>query len=144
MTHNYHALVANQIFMGAAADMQDLATTENVSVIVDLRAESTGCAATQPGIKWIKVPLGDNSPTEESILFKQAIDEVVAAYRSGEKVAFHCGMGRGRTGTVAAGVLLELGLAANFDEAESRAKEIRPQLSIQPVQAEALRKIYGS
>ena len=144
MTHNYHALIQDHVFMGAAEDMQDLVDTEGATVVVDLRAEATQCAAEGSGLRWIKVPLGDNSPTEESVLFKQAIDEVVAAYRSGEKVAFHCGMGRGRTGTVAAGVLLELGLAANFDEAESRAKEIRPQLSIQPVQAEALRKIYGS
>ncbi|WP_425393266.1 hypothetical protein [Cohnella laeviribosi] len=34
-------------------------------------------------------------------MFKQAIDKVVHAYRQGKKVAFHCGGGKGRTGTVA-------------------------------------------
>jgi protein-tyrosine phosphatase len=128
--------------MGSASDMQQAVDTEGISVVVDLRAESTGCAA-KGSVKWIKVPLGDNSPSAEVDLFDQAIDEVIAAYKDGKKVAFHCGMGRGRTGTVAAGVLLRLGLSPNLAQAEEDAKAIRPEISIQPVQHKALEAIFG-
>lgn len=76
-------------------------------------------------------------------LFKHAIDEVVGAHNAGKKVAFHCGGGKGRTGTVAAGILLELGLASTLDDAETKAKEIRNIINIKPVQKELLQKIYS-
>ncbi|MGC8731121.1 MAG: protein-tyrosine phosphatase family protein, partial [Halothiobacillaceae bacterium] len=66
----------------------------------------------------------------------------VSAYRDGKKVAFHCGGGKGRTGTVAAGVLLELGLCSTFAEAEAHAKAIRPVVNIKPDQREALLQLY--
>ncbi|MEY4067604.1 MAG: hypothetical protein RLZ69_914 [Actinomycetota bacterium] len=140
----YHALVPGQIFMGSAADMQDAVNAEGIDVVVDLRAEATECAARGKNLEWIQVPLGDNSPTAEFQLFKEAIDRVVDAMHAGKRVAFHCGLGRGRTGTVAAGVLLELGLAKTLREAESMAKAIRPEISIQPVQKKALELIYPS
>jgi hypothetical protein len=46
----------------------------------------------------------------------------VNAYQAGQKVAFHCGGGKGRTGTVAAGTLLALGISKDVDEAEATAK----------------------
>jgi protein-tyrosine phosphatase len=55
-------------------------------------------------------------------------------------VAFHCGGGKGRTGTVAAGVLLELGLCSTLAEAE--AKAIRPVVNIKPDQRKALEHLY--
>ncbi|MBM6384952.1 protein-tyrosine phosphatase family protein [Paenibacillus sp. FSL K6-2862] len=60
----------------------------------------------------------------------------------GKKVAFHCGGGKGRTGTVAAGILLELGLANMFEDAEIRAKSIRSIINIKPMQKELLKEIY--
>ncbi|MCC3373062.1 tyrosine-protein phosphatase [Cohnella sp. REN36] len=74
--------------------------------------------------------LGDNSTESQHQLFQKAIEEVVGAYRSGKKVAFHCGGGKGRTGTVAAGTLLALGAAKNLEDAESKAKDIRPVIDI--------------
>ena len=66
----------------------------------------------------------------------------MSAYRDGKKVAFHCGGGKGRTGTVAAGVLLELGLCSTLGEAEAAAKAIRPVVNIKPDQREALESLY--
>ncbi len=48
-----------------------------------------------------------------------AIQEVKEAVNSGKTVYFHCAGGRNRTGTVATGVLLELGLATTVEEAEA-------------------------
>ncbi|MDE2408910.1 MAG: dual specificity protein phosphatase family protein [Actinomycetales bacterium] len=143
MSHSYHQLVDGKIFMGSADDTQDVVDREEVSVVVDLRGEATKPAA-KGDFEWIQVPLGDNAPNAESALYREAIDAVVKAMHDNQKVYFHCGMGRGRTGTVAAGVLLELGYATDVDDAAAKAKLIRPEISIQPVQKQALEQIFGA
>ena len=142
MEKPYHALIEDRIYFGGADDVQQIADEENIDVVVDLREEATGCAAFQPHLTWTQIPLADHAQTAESDLFKDAIDAVVSAYRAGKKVAFHCGGGRGRTGAVAAGVLLELGHCSTLEEAEARAKSIRPVLSIKPQQRMALEALY--
>ena len=139
----YHALIDGAVFMGSAADVQNAVDREQIDLVVDLRAESVGCVATRDGLSWVQIPLGDNAPTAESELYRRAIRAVVAAYESGQKVIFHCAMGQGRTGTVAAGVLLELGHATDVDDAAAKAKLIRSVISLQPVQKKALQQIYG-
>ncbi|MDK8193472.1 tyrosine-protein phosphatase [Paenibacillus sp. UMB7766-LJ446] len=68
----------------------------------------------------------------------------VISYNVGKKVAFHCGGGKGRTGTVAAGILLELGLANTFEDAEIKAKSIRSIINIKPMQKDLLESMYLS
>ncbi|MFC5528246.1 protein-tyrosine phosphatase family protein [Cohnella yongneupensis] len=119
MERNYHSLYDNKIFMGGAADVEEMEKNEMIDVVIDLRGEATGCAYHQSQAEWIQIPLGDNS-TE----------------------SHHCGGGKGRTGTVAAGTLLALGLVSDLEDAEARAKSIRPVIDIKPVQKEALAKIF--
>ncbi|WP_145325128.1 protein-tyrosine phosphatase family protein [Paenibacillus xylanexedens] len=138
----YHALVADKIFMGGAADVEAMVLNEGIEVVVDLREEATECAYPAAQVKWVKVPLDDDTKEHEAELFKQAIHEVVGAYNAGKKVAFHCGGGKGRTGTVAAGTLLELGLASSIEDAELKAKTIRSIINIKPMQKELLNKIF--
>lgn len=142
MPKNYHELVPARIYFGAAADVQQIVDEEKVEVVVDLREESTACATLADGLVWQRIPLADNAAEPQPELFKDAILAVVSAYRAGKKVAFHCGGGRGRTGTVAAGVLMELGLCASVPEAEAMAKAIRPVLNIKPDQHQALERLY--
>jgi protein-tyrosine phosphatase len=144
MDRNYHSLHENRIFMGGAKDVEAMEKNEGIDVVVDLREESTGCAYPESKAKWIKIPLGDNSTENEHLLFKQAIDEVVNAYNADQKVAFHCGGGKGRTGTVAAGILLALGVSKDIEEAEATAKSIRPIIDIKPVQKYALKKLFSN
>ncbi|MEX2460342.1 MAG: dual specificity protein phosphatase family protein [Paenibacillaceae bacterium] len=139
---NYHALVGNQIFFGGARDVEAMIKNEAVDVIVDLRGEATQSAYPSADTEWIQIPLGDNSPVVTEQLFKQAIDEVVGAYHAGKKVGFHCGAGSGRAGTVAVGTLLALGLAATVDEAEEKAKSIRPIVNLGQAQKKALFKLF--
>ncbi|AZN38371.1 protein-tyrosine phosphatase family protein [Paenibacillus albus] len=139
---NYHALHENKIFMGGAADVEAMVKNEGVEVIVDLRAKATECAYPEANVKWIQVPLGDNAEVPQDELFKQAIDHVLEAYKSGKKVGFHCGGGSGRTGAVAAGTLIALGESASLDEAEQKAKNIRSKINIKPPQREALEKLF--
>lgn len=142
MTKPYHELIAGRIFFGGAQDIQQMVDEDQIAVVVDLRAESTGCAASQPELKWIQIPLGDNAEHPEDELFRDAIGAVVDAYQQGQKVAFHCGGGKGRTGTVAAGVLLELGVCKTLSEAEAMAKSIRPVINIKPDQHLSLSRLY--
>lgn len=142
MDKSYHALIDGRIYFGGAADVPAMIAHEAVEVVVDLREESTGLAATAPDVQWQRVPLGDNNTEPQDKLFSDAIQAVVAAYRAGKKVAFHCGGGKGRTGTVAAGVLLELGICHSFDDAQAKAQSIRPVIHIKPEQRAALEALY--
>ncbi|MCB6184220.1 dual specificity protein phosphatase family protein [Leeia sp. TBRC 13508] len=142
MQKPYQALIPDHIYFGGADDIQQMADEEQIEVVVDLRAESTGCAASNDHLVWQQIPLGDGASALQSELFQEAIQTVVAAYRDGKKVAFHCGGGKGRTGTVAVGVLLELGVCQQLDEAELMAKSIRPLISLKPDQRKALEQLY--
>ncbi|MEX1031094.1 MAG: dual specificity protein phosphatase family protein [Paenibacillaceae bacterium] len=128
--------------MGAASDVEAMVKNEGIEVVVDLRGEATECAYPEAQVEWIQIQLGDNAEQPQTEGFKQAIQAVTDAYRDNKKVAFHCAGGRGRTGAVAAGVLIQLGLAASIDEAEAKSKSIREIINIKPAQREALNKIY--
>lgn len=142
MSHSYQALIEDKIFFGGAKDVEQMVKNEGIDVVVDLREEAEECAFPEAPVQWIKVPLGDNTAEPQDDLFHLAIKEVVKAYREGKKVGFHCGGGKGRTGTVAVGTLRELGLAQSLEEAEEKAKSIRPIIAVKPNQWEALRAIY--
>ncbi|AEI41949.1 protein-tyrosine phosphatase family protein [Paenibacillus mucilaginosus] len=143
MTTSYQALVEDRIYLGGAADVKDMITESGCNVIVDLREEATECAFPGTEAAWVKVGLGDHAEVPQEELLQKAIDEVVQAYRSGKTVGFHCGGGKGRTGAVAVGTLMALGKASSLEEAERKAKEIRPVIGIKPPQREALEKLFG-
>ncbi|MEI7842928.1 MAG: dual specificity protein phosphatase family protein [Gallionellaceae bacterium] len=140
----YQALIADRIYFGGAKDVVAMVENDKIHVVVDLRAESQACESSDSSVTWIKIPLGDNATEPEHLLFAQAIQAVVSAYQQNKKVAFHCGGGKGRTGTVAVGVLLELGICKTIDEAEALAKSIRPVISVKPDQRASLISLYPS
>ena len=76
----------------------------------------------------------------------ESVQHVIAAVKEtveqGKKVYFHCSGGKNRTGTVATGLLLELGHALNVEDAEKQAKEVRPVISIKPEMKNALNRLY--
>jgi len=135
---NYHALIPDKIFMGAAADVEAMVKNEGIDVIVDLRGEAMECAYPAANAKWVQIPLQDNASTPQEKGFEQAIQAVTEAYHQNKKVAFR----KGRTGTVAVGTLLALGLSDTFDDAEAKAKSIRNIIDIKALQKEALLKLY--
>ncbi|MGO4496226.1 dual specificity protein phosphatase family protein [Paenibacillus sp. 2RAB27] len=143
MEKNYQALVDDKIFFGGAADVEAMVKNENVEVVVDLRGEATECAYPTDGVEWLQVPLGDNAEDPQDQLFQQAINYVVEAYKSGKKVGFHCGGGKGRTGAVAIGTMLTLGKSDNIEDAEKLVKSIRTVINIKQPQREALEKLFN-
>lgn len=142
MQKQYHELIAGRIYFGSAGDIQQIADEEHIDVVVDLREESVGCAATNSGLSWKKIPLADHPEQPQAELFRDAILAVVSAYHDSKKVVFHCGGGKGRTGTVAVGVLMELGMCKTLAEAEARTKAVRPVINIKAIQREALEQLY--
>ena len=139
----YQALITDRIYFGSAKDVPAMVENDRIQVVVDLREESQACESSDPSLTWIKIPLGDNATEPEHTLFAQAIQAVVSAYHQNKKVAFHCGGGKGRTGTVAVGVLLELGICKTIDEAEAMAKSIRPVINVKPDQRASLVRLYS-
>ncbi|WP_270168399.1 protein-tyrosine phosphatase family protein [Paenibacillus sp. SYP-B4298] len=139
---NYHALIPDKIFMGAATDVESMVKNEGIEVIVDLRGEATECAYPAAHSKWIQISLADNASGPQEKAFEQAIQAVTEAFRQNKKVAFHCGGGKGRTGTVAVGTLLTLGLSKTIDEAVAEARSIRQVIDIKPSQRESLQTLY--
>jgi protein-tyrosine phosphatase len=140
----YQALIADRIYFGGAKDVPAMVENDKIQVVVDLREESQACESSATSVTWVKIPLGDNATEPEDKLFAQAIQAVVSAYRQNKKVAFHCGGGKGRTGTVAIGVLLELGICRSINEAEAMAKSIRPVINVKLDQRASLVKLYDA
>lgn len=67
MSKLYHALIPGHIYCGGANDIQQMVDEDGIDVVVDLRAESTGCAAHQPEVQWVHIPLSDHAEEPEDI-----------------------------------------------------------------------------
>ncbi|WP_313892850.1 dual specificity protein phosphatase family protein [Psychrobacillus sp.] len=139
MGKNYEALVSNRIFVGGVDGVEDLLANEKIDVIFDLRVTLKDHPAENLRVHQ---PIADESPSQDKSI-KKVVDEVVKAYNEGKNVYFHCTSGRGRAGTLAVATLMELGLAETVEEAEGKAKAIRPKIDVKPDQKAALDKIYN-
>ncbi len=135
---DYEELVANHIFIGGVDAIDNLLTKEEIDVIFDLRAEVKGPLSSAISIHQ---PIVDDAEHQDQSI-QVAVSEVVNAYKAGKNVYFHCNTGRGRAGTVATAILLELGLANSVEEAEQQATAIRPTINIKPQFKEALKRLY--
>lgn len=135
---NYQALIGDRIFIGGAADVNDVIENEKADVIFDLRAEAP---KSEVDYNRIHSPIVDDEENQEESV-KRAIGNVINAYNEGKKVYFHCGGGSNRAGTVAIGTLLALGQAKSIDEAEEKAKSVRSKIKVKPEMKEALKRIY--
>lgn len=135
---NYHELIKDRIYIGGADDVEGMMENEKVDIIFDLRAE-----APTDKLKYNRVHspiVDDETHQDESV--KESIDRVVKAYNEGKNVYFHCQGGSNRTGTVAIGTLLALGKANKIEEAEEKAKTVRPKINIKPEMKEALKRKF--
>lgn len=137
-TKNYHELIKNRIYIGGAADAQDMMNNEKADIVFDLRAEAPD---ETPEYNRIHSPIVDNADQQDESV-KKSIDHVVKAYNEGKKVYFHCAGGSNRTGTVAIGTLLALDKAKTIEEAESLAKTARPKINVKPEMKETLKRLY--
>lgn len=136
--NNYEALIPNRIFVGGVDGVESLLENEKIDVIIDLRVNINEHPAENLRVHQ---PIADEAPNQDTSI-KAAVNEVVKAYNEGKNIYFHCNTGRGRAGTIAVATLMELGLAESVEEAESKAKVIRPKIDLKQSQKEALDRIY--
>ncbi|RST70883.1 protein tyrosine phosphatase [Siminovitchia acidinfaciens] len=134
----YEELIQGRIFIGGADAIEGLLENEKIDVIYDLRVNPKGGL---PSELSVHQPIVDEEENQDESI-KAAVNAVIKSYSEGKNVYFHCNTGRGRAGTIATATLLELGLADSVDEAEEKAKAIRPQISVRPQFKDALKRIY--
>ena len=82
------------------------------------------CAAA--GLQWFHLPIADDHPPEAdfAVAWQAQRAAVHRLLDSGGKIAIHCKGGSGRTGLMAAQILVERGRAK--DEAKAAVKALRP------------------
>jgi atypical dual specificity phosphatase len=97
---------------------------QGVSLLINLHERPHDRARlARHGLTELHLPVADFTPPSPAQLDRgaAAIAEAIAA---GERVAVHCGAGKGRTGTLLACYLVYQGLAA--DAAIARVRAVRP------------------
>lgn len=99
-----------------------------------LQAESLPAACAQAGLLWCHWPIGDEQGPGEA--FAQAWardrDAVLALLQQGQSVAIHCRGGSGRTGLIAARLLMTQGISS--DAATAQVQALRPKALRHPAQ----------
>ncbi|KPA51825.1 cyclin-dependent kinase inhibitor 3 family protein [Photobacterium lucens] len=95
----------------------------------------------QAGLQWFNTPIEDDCAPDES--FQPHWDAISPALHqaldNGEKVALHCMGGSGRTGLLAAHLLLEK--QWQLDDVITQVQALRPNAFTKDVQAEYIRRI---
>lgn len=79
----------------------------------DLGVADLGARVQAVGMRWLHLPIGDMAAPERpwEAGWRDVGPRIHQWLRDGERVAFHCGGGQGRAGTIAALTLIERGLA---------------------------------
>jgi len=142
MEKNYDVLVKDRLFFGGAQDAQAAYINEKVDVVIDVRVNGLTTQEQQAAhYNYNHMPIADEE-VEVAQSIEKVAKKIVSAYESGQKVYFHCGSGGGRAGVAATAVLMELGLSNSLESAQLAVKKTRPQVTIRPNMATALKKLY--
>jgi protein-tyrosine phosphatase len=103
-------------FDEVVAAMQMRGITEVICLVpieeIDAKSPEYGRALRNGGTYWRQVmfPIVDYGVPEERESFLKLVNQVVDSLGAGTNVLAHCGAGIGRTGTLAASVLVRLGV----------------------------------
>ncbi|AJG56750.1 MULTISPECIES: protein-tyrosine phosphatase family protein [Bacillus] len=138
---NYHELVKGKVYIGGVDAIQDAVKKHGITEVFDLRAGGEEPEGFPGEAKRHAYPIVEGVEGQDESV-KSAIGAVKEAVERGEKVFFHCSGGRNRTGTVATGLLLELGHASNVEDAEQQVKTVRSIIAIKPELKQVLQNLY--
>jgi protein-tyrosine phosphatase len=130
--------VAPGLFIGRRPLAGEL--PKGITLVVDLTAEFFECRAVREGCRYIAAPMLDTGVGSERDV--QALAHQIASWSG--PVYIHCAQGHGRTGTVAAAVLLDAGRCATVEEAVSMLQAARPRLAIGKEQLAFLRRVCST
>ncbi|WP_410512290.1 tyrosine-protein phosphatase [Paenibacillus sp. BR2-3] len=138
---NYHELIQNKVYIGGENDLTEALREQDITDVFDLRDKGSEVEGFPAKVTRHHYPIVEDKSGQEASV-KAAIQAVKEAVDSGKSVYFHCSGGRNRTGTVATGLLLELGLVSTVEEAEGLAKEKRPDINIKQEMRDLLKGFY--
>jgi hypothetical protein len=112
----------------------------SIASIVDLTCEFSEQLPTHGSVSYLNVPLLDGGrPRPE--MFPEVVRRVLALPRP---LYIHCARGHGRTGTIAAAILLAQRRAGSVGEALDTLAAIRPGLRISRLQRRAVEALVAS
>lgn len=139
---NYHELIEGKVYIGGEAALMEALREQEISDVFDLRDTGTKAEGFPAHVTRHHFPIVEDETGQEASVHA-AILAVKEAVDSNKTVYFHCAGGRNRTGTVATGLLMELGLASSVEEAASLAKEKRPDINIKQEMLDVLNGFYS-
>lgn len=137
---NYSELISEKIYIGGADAAEEVAQKEKIDIIYDLRAEAKerGELSTPQSIS---LPLIEDAGGQAKSI-KQIAEQIVSDLDNGKSIYFHCQGGSGRTGTIAAAVLLEMGRASSVEDAIQQAQRVREKVKVKPEFYTSLSELY--
>ncbi len=109
-----------------------------ITAIVNMRMHSVFEDARYQGIKYLHLPIQDNTAPPLEVLQK-GIDFIQAEIKNGGKVYIHCRQGLGRGPTMAIAYLISTGLT--YEDAFALVKKVRTFINPKPVQVERLKEL---
>lgn len=139
MNIDYQNLIKG-IFVCALPAVDHVIKKENISAVIDLRAEAQYDTKNE-NVNYVNIPLIDGEPNQKQLLQK-GIKEVIKFYKEGKQVVLHWQGGKSRTGSVALRVLLELNIVDSIDKGLQLLKEVRPEIVIHPEFIKDLEDMY--
>lgn len=130
----YHKVAAD-LFIGRRPLANGL--PDGITLVVDLTSEFAEVQAVRTGRRYVSFPMLDAGvPSEDR--FQQLVEQV-ASWQG--PVYIHCAQGYGRTGLVAAAVLVAKGYSATAEDALAALKQARPGLALSRRQWDFLQRI---
>ncbi|MCX2827250.1 dual specificity protein phosphatase family protein [Bacillus pseudomycoides] len=138
---NYHELVKGKVYIGGVEAIQEAVQMHGITEVFDLRAGGKEPEEFPTETTRHSYPIVEGAEGQDESV-RNAIEAVKEAVEQGKTVYFHCSGGRNRTGTVATGLLLELGHASNVKDAEQQVKAVRSIIAIKPELKQVLINLY--
>ncbi len=110
-----------------------------IEVIVDLTAEFPEPAAVRSGRRYLCLPTLDALVPSDSD-FRNLLEEILPI---SQPMYIHCAEGHGRSGTLAAAILVLEGLAQDVDEAITKLQAVRPGIGLRKEQKALVTRVCG-
>lgn len=122
----------------ALASLQAAGATALVTVMPDAElaanaAQDLGTHCAARGLHWFQLPVADDSApgADFEAAWAQSREDIRQRLAAGERLAIHCKGGSGRTGLIAAVLLLQQGLP--LEEVTRQVQALRPKALQHPV-----------
>lgn len=117
-------------------------STVTAEEMTKLNVPTLGTEIQSQGLAWFALPIEDDcAPAADfDAAFAHAKQQILSLIEGKNTLAIHCRGGSGRTGLVAAIIMLEQGIA--WPEVQSRIQALRPKALIVPAHIQYLAKHY--